>query len=97
MPPSAATPTTTSEVVTAGLGSRPTTYTSAGTARIEPPPPRAPRAIPSRIPSGRLNRSLTPPDLLHRRPSRSGAQLRPQPPLRHRGSRHRILIASVGP
>jgi hypothetical protein len=56
--------TRTSEVVVACLGDWPAAYTRAGTARIDPPPPRAPSDTPIRKPKGeasRLRMSTQPP------------------------------------
>src|SRR5688572_9166922 len=56
-----ATPTTTSDVVVAAEGVCPTTKTKTGTARMDPPPPRAPSDTPMRNPSGEASsaRALT--------------------------------------
>ena len=52
MPTSAAAPTSSRLVAVAAFAPWPATYTSTGTARIEPPPPSAPSDTPMRNPSG---------------------------------------------
>ena len=48
--------TMSNEVVVAAAGVWPAAYTRTGTARIDPPPPSAPRANPIKKPSGEATR-----------------------------------------
>ena len=61
IPISAVMVTSTSDVVVAAFGSCPAAYTSAGTARIDPPPPSAPSETPIRNPNGDANNPRTAP------------------------------------
>src|ERR1019366_6332922 len=55
-PTTAAVPTTTSEAVVAWCGLWPSRYTRAGTVRMDPPPPRAPRLAPISRPAATASR-----------------------------------------
>ena len=77
-------PTTTSDVEVAEDGDRPTTNTRTGTARMDPPPPRAPSATPTRRPSGDASSARMVMGGSHRRRRRRERAGRHRPPQRGR-------------